>query len=137
MIGSEPVGYLAEASVIRHHSTAIDRRARPSSERIFALQFGRDRQLQPDVYHWHESLPGGPVNKFAAWASIYGFFFSLAGFAASAYAATGTRQLRDRIEELCAGPYLELFARPARPGWSACRNEVKKFDLMATAAGAA
>lgn len=33
-----------------------------------------------------------------------------------------------RIEELVGGPYLELFARTARPGWSCWGNEVGKFD---------
>lgn len=32
-----------------------------------------------------------------------------------------------RIEKLVAGPYLELFARTARPGWTAWGNEVGKF----------
>lgn len=34
----------------------------------------------------------------------------------------------ERIERLVAGPYLELFARQARPGWAAWGNEVGKFD---------
>lgn len=34
----------------------------------------------------------------------------------------------ERIEALVAGPYLELFARSARPGWSTWGNEVGKFD---------
>lgn len=34
----------------------------------------------------------------------------------------------DRIEQLVAGPYLELFARTARPGWTAWGNEVGKFS---------
>jgi N6-adenosine-specific RNA methylase IME4 len=33
----------------------------------------------------------------------------------------------DRIERLVAGPYLELFARTRRPGWTAWGNEVGKF----------
>ena len=32
----------------------------------------------------------------------------------------------DRIEKLVAGPYLELFARHARPGWHQWGNEVGK-----------
>ncbi|MYE01165.1 MAG: DNA methyltransferase [Alphaproteobacteria bacterium] len=34
----------------------------------------------------------------------------------------------DRIEEYCDGPYLELFARQAWPGWDAWGDEVGKFD---------
>jgi len=34
----------------------------------------------------------------------------------------------ERIERLVAGPYVELFARQQRPGWSAWGNEVGKFD---------
>lgn len=34
----------------------------------------------------------------------------------------------DRIERLVAGPYLELFSRQTRPGWSAWGNEVGRFD---------
>ena len=33
-----------------------------------------------------------------------------------------------RIERLVAGPYLELFARQSRPGWSSWGNEATKFD---------
>lgn len=32
-----------------------------------------------------------------------------------------------RIERLVAGPYLELFARTTRPGWSSWGNQVGKF----------
>lgn len=34
----------------------------------------------------------------------------------------------DRIEQFCAGPRLELFARQTRPGWQAWGNETTKFD---------
>ena len=34
----------------------------------------------------------------------------------------------ERIEALVGGPYLELFARSERPGWSAWGNEVGKRD---------
>lgn len=34
----------------------------------------------------------------------------------------------ERIEALVGGPYLELFARQSRPGWSSWGNEVGKFD---------
>lgn len=34
-----------------------------------------------------------------------------------------------RIEALVAGPYLELFARQERPGWSSWGNEVEKFKV--------
>ena len=33
-----------------------------------------------------------------------------------------------RIERLVAGPYLELFARQQRPGWTLWGNETDKFD---------
>jgi len=32
-----------------------------------------------------------------------------------------------RIERYCDGPYLELFARAARPGWDSWGNETDKF----------
>ena len=34
----------------------------------------------------------------------------------------------ERIERLVDGPYLELFARNTRPGWTSWGNEVDKFD---------
>lgn len=34
----------------------------------------------------------------------------------------------ERIERLVAGPYLELFARQSRPGWSSWGNQATKFD---------
>jgi N6-adenosine-specific RNA methylase IME4 len=33
----------------------------------------------------------------------------------------------DRVERYCAGPYLELFARAPRSGWTVWGNEVDKF----------
>lgn len=36
--------------------------------------------------------------------------------------------VRERIERLVAGPYVELFARQTRPGWDSWGNEVGKFD---------
>jgi N6-adenosine-specific RNA methylase IME4 len=36
-----------------------------------------------------------------------------------------------RIERLVDGPYLELFARAQRPGWTVWGNEVGKFNVAA------
>jgi N6-adenosine-specific RNA methylase IME4 len=36
--------------------------------------------------------------------------------------------VHSRIERLVSGPYLELFARQSRPGWTSWGNEVTKFD---------
>jgi N6-adenosine-specific RNA methylase IME4 len=36
--------------------------------------------------------------------------------------------VHERIERLVAGPYLELFARATRSGWTSWGNEVGKFD---------
>jgi N6-adenosine-specific RNA methylase IME4 len=35
--------------------------------------------------------------------------------------------IHERIERLVAGPYLELFARQQRPGWTVWGNETSKF----------
>lgn len=37
-------------------------------------------------------------------------------------------EIHGRIERLVAGPYLELFARQSRPGWTTWGNEATKFD---------
>jgi N6-adenosine-specific RNA methylase IME4 len=37
-------------------------------------------------------------------------------------------EARERIEQLFAGPYLELFARDSRPGWDSWGAEVGLFD---------
>jgi N6-adenosine-specific RNA methylase IME4 len=39
-----------------------------------------------------------------------------------------------RARQYAAGPYLELFARQARPGWDAWGNEVGKFASVQTSA---
>jgi N6-adenosine-specific RNA methylase IME4 len=39
-----------------------------------------------------------------------------------------------RIEQLVDGPYLELFARSTRPGWTAWGAEVGKFGMVTEAA---
>lgn len=39
--------------------------------------------------------------------------------------------VRDRIERLVDGPYLELFARTQRPGWTVWGNETDKFGVAA------
>ncbi len=36
--------------------------------------------------------------------------------------------VHERIERLVAGPYLELFARQQRPGWTVWGNETNKFS---------
>ena len=36
-----------------------------------------------------------------------------------------------RIEQYCDGPYLELFARAERPGWTGWENEVSRFNVAA------
>ena len=33
----------------------------------------------------------------------------------------------ERIEALCAGPYVELFARQRRPGWTAWGDQIDHF----------
>lgn len=38
-----------------------------------------------------------------------------------------------RIERLVAGPYLELFARSDRPGWSSFGNQTGKFGVVESA----
>lgn len=40
-------------------------------------------------------------------------------------------QMRDDIERLFPGPYVELFARESAPGWSSWGNETQKFDAEA------
>ena len=37
-------------------------------------------------------------------------------------------EVYERIERLVAGPYLEMFARQAWPGWDALGDEVDKYD---------
>jgi N6-adenosine-specific RNA methylase IME4 len=37
-------------------------------------------------------------------------------------------EVQDRIQTLCAGPYLELFARASRPGWDGWGREYGLFD---------
>lgn len=36
----------------------------------------------------------------------------------------------ERVERYCAGPYLDLFAREKRPGWTAWGNEVDHFSRI-------
>src|SRR5436853_6655077 len=36
--------------------------------------------------------------------------------------------VRERIERLVAGPYLELFARETKPGWDCWGNQLALFD---------
>jgi N6-adenosine-specific RNA methylase IME4 len=37
-------------------------------------------------------------------------------------------ELRERIEQYCEGPYLELFGRSTRPEWTVVGDEVGKFS---------
>lgn len=37
-------------------------------------------------------------------------------------------EIHGRIERLVAGPYLELFARQSKPGWTTWGNQATKFD---------
>jgi N6-adenosine-specific RNA methylase IME4 len=38
-------------------------------------------------------------------------------------------EMQDRVEQLVAGPYLELFARRQRPNWTCLGNEVTGNDI--------
>lgn len=40
-------------------------------------------------------------------------------------------EIHGRLERLVAGPYLELFARRSRPGWTTWGNQATKFDEVA------
>jgi N6-adenosine-specific RNA methylase IME4 len=40
-------------------------------------------------------------------------------------------EIHSRIERLVSGPYLELFARQQRPGWTVWGNETDKFSGVA------
>ena len=37
-------------------------------------------------------------------------------------------EVRNRIERLCDGPYLEMFGRDSRPGWDAWGEQTRLFD---------
>ena len=37
-------------------------------------------------------------------------------------------EVRERIEQLCDGPYLEMFGRDSRPGWDGWGNQAGLFD---------
>jgi N6-adenosine-specific RNA methylase IME4 len=37
-------------------------------------------------------------------------------------------EIHERIEQYCAGPYVELFARSSRKGWRTWGAEATKFD---------
>lgn len=39
-------------------------------------------------------------------------------------------EIRECVERLVAGPYLEMFARERRPGWDSWGNEVGKFETQ-------
>ena len=41
-------------------------------------------------------------------------------------------EAHERIERLVGGPYLELFARTSRPGWTSWGNQTNLFDAGAT-----
>jgi N6-adenosine-specific RNA methylase IME4 len=41
--------------------------------------------------------------------------------------------VRDRIERLVSGPYIELFARESKPNWDCWGNQVGLFDTGAVA----
>lgn len=38
-------------------------------------------------------------------------------------------EVQNRIERLCGGPYLELFGRRRRPGWTVVGNELDGLDI--------
>lgn len=40
-------------------------------------------------------------------------------------------EIYERVEQLVAGPYLEMFARQSWPGWDVMGNETEKFEVTA------
>jgi N6-adenosine-specific RNA methylase IME4 len=94
---------------------------RANTEDVLLFTRGDPRRQRKDVYQLLATLEAEPYSVPAVVAPMTRH-------------SEKPDEVQDRIERLVAGPYLELFARRRREGWTCVGNEVDGLDIRASLA---
>ena len=89
---------------------------RANTEDVLLCTQGAPQRLRKDVYQVLASLMEAPDETPAVLAPVRRH-------------SQKPEEVQDRVERLVAGPYLELFARRQRPGWTCLGNEIDGSDI--------
>lgn len=84
-----------------------------NSEDVWLLTRGHPQRQNKDVAQLLATLEQGPMTVIAP----------------NVRHSQKPEGVQDRIGRLLAGPYLELFARRQRPGWTCLGNEIDGLDI--------
>jgi N6-adenosine-specific RNA methylase IME4 len=89
---------------------------RANTEDVLLFTRGSPQRVRKDVYQMIASLEAAPHETPAVLAPV-------------ARHSAKPAEIHDRIERLVAGPYLELFGRRPRAGWTVLGNEIDGLDI--------
>ena len=89
---------------------------RANTEDVLLFTRGSPRRVRKDVSQMIATLEAAPAETPAILAPLGRHSAKPEG-------------VQDAIERLVAGPFLELFARRQRPGWTAIGNEIDGLDI--------
>lgn len=89
---------------------------RANTEDVLLFTRGTPRRTRKDVYQLLATLEADPYSTPAVIAPMTRH-------------SEKPAEVHDRIERLVSGPYLELFGRRARAGWSVVGNELDGLDI--------
>lgn len=89
---------------------------RANTEDVLLFTRGNPSRVRKDVYQMIATLEENPFETPAILAPV-------------ARHSAKPGEVHDRIERLVDGPYLELFARRERPGWTCLGNEIDGLDI--------
>lgn len=89
---------------------------RANTEDVLLFTRGNPRRIDPGVYQLLATLESDPYGVPTVIAPV-------------SRHSEKPEEVQNRIERLVAGPYLELFARRQRPGWTCLGNEIDGRDI--------
>jgi N6-adenosine-specific RNA methylase IME4 len=89
---------------------------RANTEDVLLFTRGNPSRVRKDVYQMIASLEATPLETPAVLAPV-------------GRHSAKPAEVHDRIERLVSGPYLELFARRPRNGWTCLGNEIDGLDI--------
>lgn len=89
---------------------------RANTEDVLLFTRGSPKRVHKDVYQMIATLEAAPYETPAVLAPL-------------ARHSAKPAEMHDRIERLVGGPYLELFGRRPRDGWTVLGNEIDGLDI--------
>lgn len=89
---------------------------RANTEDVLLFTRGNPSRVRKDVYQLLATLEMSPYEVPAVLAPV-------------SRHSQKPEEVQARVERLVSGPYLELFARRQRPGWTCLGNEIDGLDI--------